>query len=147
MKIFHIPCLEDNYSYLIIDESTKEAAVVDPVEPEKVLEVAKQHGANLKLVLTTHHHWDHAGGNEKIKELVPGIKVLGGSIDNVKGCTDKVENGDKLSLGARLEILCLHTPWITLFLSSGQDYSFVVLPLNLLVTASGAQSCKILLIG
>lgn len=56
---------------------------------------------------------DHAGGNEKIKQLVPVIKVYGGSIDNVKGCTNKVENGDKISLGADVHILCLHTPWYT----------------------------------
>ncbi|XP_022986362.1 hydroxyacylglutathione hydrolase cytoplasmic [Cucurbita pepo subsp. pepo] len=110
MKIHYIPCLEDNYSYLIIDESTKEAAVVDPVEPEKILNVANEHGVHLKLVLTTHHHWDHAGGNEKIKQLVPGIKVYGGSIDKVKGCTDAVENGDKITLGADVVILSLHTP-------------------------------------
>ncbi|CAK7340017.1 unnamed protein product [Dovyalis caffra] len=110
MKIFHFPCLEDNYSYLIIDEGTKEAAVVDPVEPEKLVSAANEHGLNLKLVLTTHHHWDHAGGNEKIKEMVPGIKVYGGSLDNVKGCTNKVENGDKVSLGADVNILALHTP-------------------------------------
>nr|GFA14819.1 hydroxyacylglutathione hydrolase cytoplasmic [Tanacetum cinerariifolium] len=110
MKVIHIPCLEDNYAYLVIDEKTKQGAVVDPVEPEKVISVAKEHGVELKLVLTTHHHWDHAGGNEKIKELVPGIKVYGGSIDNVKGCTNKLENGDKLSLGDGISILSLHTP-------------------------------------
>ncbi|KAK4579775.1 hypothetical protein RGQ29_029440 [Quercus rubra] len=110
MKVYHVPCLEDNYSYLIIDERSKEAAVVDPVEAEKVVQFAKQHGVLLKFVLTTHHHWDHAGGNEKIKELVPDIKVYGGSLDNVKGCTDKVENGDNITLGAHLNILSLHTP-------------------------------------
>ncbi|GMI73200.1 GLYOXALASE 2-2 [Hibiscus trionum] len=110
MKIFEIPCLEDNYSYMVIDESTKEAAVVDPVEAEKVVEAANQHGVALKLVLTTHHHWDHAGGNDKIKQLVPGIKVYGGSLDNVKGCTHQLENGDTLSLGSDLKILALHTP-------------------------------------
>lgn len=56
-------------------------------------------------------HRDHAGGNEKIKQLVPGIKVYGGSKDNVKGCTDAVDNGDKISLGADITILALHTPW------------------------------------
>ncbi|KAF3433244.1 hypothetical protein FNV43_RR24346 [Rhamnella rubrinervis] len=110
MKIYEVPCLGDNYAYLIIDETTKEAAVVDPVEPQKIVNTAKQHDVLLKLVLTTHHHWDHAGGNEKLKQLVPGIKVYGGSIDNVKGCTDKVENGDKISLGANVNILSLHTP-------------------------------------
>ena len=57
---------------------------------------------------------DHAGGNDKIKQLVPGIKVYGGSIENVKGCTDKVENGDKVSLGAEITILALHTPWYSM---------------------------------
>ncbi|KAK7410803.1 hypothetical protein VNO78_01910 [Psophocarpus tetragonolobus] len=110
MKIYHVPCLQDSYSYLMLDESTKEGAVVDPVEPEKVLQAANSHGVNLKLVLATHHHWDHARGNEKIKQLVPGIRVCGGSIDNIMGCTDKVENGDKVSLGADINILSLHTP-------------------------------------
>jgi hypothetical protein len=54
---------------------------------------------------------DHAGGNEKMAQLIPGIKVYGGSVDNVSGCTDKVENGDKLSIGKEINILCLHTPW------------------------------------
>lgn len=110
MKIFPVASLDDNYAYLIVDDSTKEAAAVDPVEPEKIISKAKEIGADLKLVLTTHRHWDHAGGNEKIKELVPGIKVFGGSLDNVAGCTDKVENWDKLTLGSDVNILCLHTP-------------------------------------
>lgn len=54
---------------------------------------------------------DHAGGNEKMRQLVPGIEVCGGSIDNVKACTHKLENGDKLTLGANVNILALHTPW------------------------------------
>lgn len=54
---------------------------------------------------------DHAGGNNRIKELLPNIKVYGGSVDNVEGCTDKLENGDKLSFGDGVKILSLHTPW------------------------------------
>ncbi|KAG5600377.1 hypothetical protein H5410_031747 [Solanum commersonii] len=101
MKVLHIPCLDDNYSYMIIDETTKEAAVVDPVEPHKVLRVAQENEVDLK---------DHAGGNDKIKQLIPGIKIYGGSVDNVRGCTDKVENGDRVSLGVDISILSLHTP-------------------------------------
>ena len=93
-----------------MDESTKSAAAVDPVEPEKVLAAAAEVGVRIDCVLTTHHHWDRAGGNEKMAQSVPGIKVYGGSLDNVKGCTDQVENGTKLSLGKDIEILCLHTP-------------------------------------
>ncbi|KAK9167871.1 hypothetical protein Syun_000011 [Stephania yunnanensis] len=110
MKIVHVPCLEDNYAYLIIEEESKEAAAVDPVEAEKVVGVANAYGVNLTTVLTTHHHWDHSGGNEKIKQLVPGIKVYGGSIDNVKACDVKLENGQRISLGSNLTVVSLHTP-------------------------------------
>ncbi|KAG0447664.1 hypothetical protein HPP92_028222 [Vanilla planifolia] len=110
MKIFHVPCLEDNYSYIIVDEATKQAAAVDPCEPEKVIRKANEVGANLTLVLTTHHHWDHAGGNTEIATLIPGIKIVGGSLDNIQACTDQVEHGDKLTLGSDVNISCLHTP-------------------------------------
>lgn len=40
MKIELLPALTDNYMYLLIDEDTKEAAIVDPVEPRKVKTVA-----------------------------------------------------------------------------------------------------------
>jgi hypothetical protein len=41
----------------IVDDSTKKAAAVDPVEPEKVLKAASEVGASVDCVLTTHHHW------------------------------------------------------------------------------------------
>lgn len=40
MKVELLPALTDNYMYLIIDEDTKEAAIVDPVQPQKVGGVA-----------------------------------------------------------------------------------------------------------
>lgn len=39
MRIKLLPALQDNYMYLIIDDNTKEAAVVDPVEPHKVAHI------------------------------------------------------------------------------------------------------------
>jgi hydroxyacylglutathione hydrolase len=41
----------------VVDEGTKEAAIVDPVEPDRVLSAVKEEGVNLTTVLTTHHHW------------------------------------------------------------------------------------------
>lgn len=55
MKVTPIPALKDNYMYLIVDEDTKEAAIVDPVEPENALKHTE--GVNLTKALTTHHHW------------------------------------------------------------------------------------------
>lgn len=57
MDVKVLPALKDNYMYLLIDKATKEAAVVDPVMPNNVIEAAKKLGANITKVLTTHHHW------------------------------------------------------------------------------------------
>ena len=63
---------------------------------------------NLTTLLTTHHHWDHAGGNAELIKRVPGLAVLGGD-DRIDGVTRKVQHGDKLTVGG-MEIQCLFTP-------------------------------------
>ncbi|XP_062388137.1 hydroxyacylglutathione hydrolase, mitochondrial isoform X1 [Sardina pilchardus] len=108
MKIELLPALSDNYMYLLIDEDTKEAAIVDPVEPVKVVEAVKKHGVKLKTVMTTHHHWDHAGGNEKMVKLVPGLTVYGGD-DRVGALTKKVKHDNTFKVGS-LNVKCLFTP-------------------------------------
>lgn len=57
MDVKILPALQDNYMYLIVDKATKEAAIVDPVEPNTVLKAVEEQGVNLTTVLTTHHHW------------------------------------------------------------------------------------------
>lgn len=75
MQVQILSALSDNYMYLIVDDATKEAAIVDPVDPETVVAAAQSAGVKLTTVLTTHHHWDHAGGNEKLVKLAPGLQV------------------------------------------------------------------------
>uniref|UniRef100_A0A8C2G2I7 Hydroxyacylglutathione hydrolase, mitochondrial n=1 Tax=Cyprinus carpio TaxID=7962 RepID=A0A8C2G2I7_CYPCA len=108
MKVELLPALTDNYMYLLIDEDTKEAAIVDPVEPQKVVDAVKKHGVKLKTVLTTHHHWDHAGGNEKLVKLMPGLTVYGGD-DRVGALTQKVTHYNTFKVGS-LNVKCLSTP-------------------------------------
>lgn len=60
MSVKILPALSDNYMYLIICNKTREAAIVDPVNPETVLEAVKNENVQLTSVLTTHHHYDHA---------------------------------------------------------------------------------------
>lgn len=108
MRVELLPALSDNYMYLLIDVESKEAAVVDPVEPIVVIEAARKHGVNLTTVLTTHHHWDHAGGNNKLLKLMPSLKVCGGD-DRVDGLTKKVSHSTSFKLGS-LNIKCLFTP-------------------------------------
>jgi hydroxyacylglutathione hydrolase len=103
-----LPALQDNYMYLVEDPVTREAAIVDPVEPEKVLSAVKESGANLTTVLTTHHHWDHASGNEKMASLVPGLKVCGND-SRIGALTDTVQHKQELKIG-QLTVRCLETP-------------------------------------
>ena len=63
MKIVPVPVRSDNYAYLVVDEATKEAAAVDPYDMVKVNEAAETEGVHIVANLTTHHHYDHSGGN------------------------------------------------------------------------------------
>jgi hydroxyacylglutathione hydrolase len=76
MKIKIIPCLQDNYSYLIIDEKNDTACVIDPSEADPIIEYLEGNQIKLKFILNTHHHYDHVGGNQKLKEKY-GASVIG----------------------------------------------------------------------
>ena len=76
MKIQIIPCLKDNYSYLIIDEESNIACVIDPSEAEPIIKHLENTQIKLNFILNTHHHYDHVGGNQKLKEKY-GASVIG----------------------------------------------------------------------
>ena len=75
MNIEIIKCLTDNYSYLVID-SNKNALVVDPSEAKPIIEIIESKKLNLKFILNTHHHFDHVGGNNDLKNKY-SAKILG----------------------------------------------------------------------
>jgi hydroxyacylglutathione hydrolase len=93
MYIKLLPALKDNYMYLLVDESTKEAAVIDPVEPDKVVQCVADEQIKLTTILTTHHHWDHSGGNDKLVSMVSDLIVCGGD-DRIPSINKKVKNND-----------------------------------------------------
>ena len=68
MRIEIIPCLQDNYSYLIIDESNNSACVIDPSEAYPIITFVENNDIKLKYILNTHHHFDHIGGNKELKK-------------------------------------------------------------------------------
>lgn len=127
MRVITIPLNSDNYGYVLVDDASQECAVIDVSDqPLRVLEeVAKLEGFRLSTIFTTHKHADHAGGNDVIANLLPGLIICGGSIDKVEGCTHFVNDGDELTFGSDIKVRCLHTPGhtkghISFYMSQGE---------------------------
>jgi len=113
MRVIPIPQLADNYAYLIIDESSHQAAVVDCAEAGPVLAAVSAAGVDLVAILPTHHHFDHVGGNEDLLRQ-RALEVYGytGQGQRIPGCTREVSDGDTVRVGdlaARILFIPAHT--------------------------------------
>ncbi len=97
-----------NFTYIIADEETDEAAVIDPSwDLEKIFEVLKIKGWTAKYIINTHSHFDHVLGNEQVAK-VTGARV----VQHEKSQIDKdatVREGDKISIG-NIDLDVVHTP-------------------------------------
>jgi len=76
MDIEIIPCLNDNYSYLIKDSQTDTVIIIDPSEFGPCDKKINQKYRKLDYILNTHHHFDHVGGNTELKKKYDS-KILG----------------------------------------------------------------------
>jgi hydroxyacylglutathione hydrolase len=81
MQVMTLRALSDNYIYLLLNDTTQEAAVVDPGDAAPVLWHLQNSGRRLTAILNTHHHGDHTGGNEDLIKKFPGIPVYAGAGD------------------------------------------------------------------
>lgn len=111
MKVVPIPQLMDNYAYLVVDESTGEAAIVDCAEADAVLKAVAHAGVKLTAILPTHHHFDHVGGNTDLLAAHPHLAVYGFD-DRIPGLTRQVRDGDRIKVGtldARVIFIPAHT--------------------------------------
>ena len=114
MKIQIIPFLQDNYSYLIIDKKNNTACVIDPSEADPVIEYLENNKIDLKFILNTHHHYDHVGGNQKLKEKY-GASVIGfkEDKDRIPGI-DILVNNQEVWKYEDFEAKIVHVPGHTL---------------------------------
>jgi hydroxyacylglutathione hydrolase len=113
-KVTSIPCLEDNYAYLLEDDSGA-IAVVDVSEAEPVEEAVARRGGRLDAIFSTHHHHDHVGGNEVIARRHPGVRIYGFESDRgrIPGQTEFLRDGQTFAWGAA-EVRALHIPGHTM---------------------------------
>jgi hydroxyacylglutathione hydrolase len=102
LQIELVPCLKDNYAYLVHDAGANLTAVVDPSEPEPVIAALERHGWRPTHILNTHHHFDHTGGNVPLKEKY-GARVVGPEKDRerIPGIDEGVTEAAPWTFGTR----------------------------------------------
>lgn len=95
-----VPCLSDNYAFLIHDPASKATAVIDVPESAPILAALQAEGWTLTDIFLTHHHWDHVDG---VPELVKatGAKTIGAAADahRLPPLDRAVQEGDLVQLG------------------------------------------------
>ena len=95
-----VPCLSDNYAYLVHEPDTGATAVVDVPEAKPILDALERRGWTLTDVLLTHHHWDHVDGLTALLENAPAL-VTGAAADahRLPPLDIAVREGDVVKIG------------------------------------------------
>ena len=104
-----IPCLNDNYSYVIYEKETNTVSIVDPSEFEACDKVVSRY-KKLDFILNTHHHADHVGANLELKKKY-NSKILGSNADKnrIPGIDVLLIENQKQKIG-NLEFETIFTP-------------------------------------
>jgi len=97
-----------NFTYIIADEETGNAAVIDPSwDLDKIFHVLKKHDWRAKYVINTHTHFDHVIGNEQVAE-VTGAKIVQHNNSPLEKHV-AVSDGDVIEIGS-FSLRVLYTP-------------------------------------
>lgn len=129
MQIEVVPCLTDNYAYLLVDPSGN-TVIVDPSEAEPVLAALSERGLSPVGIWATHHHHDHVGGIPELLTRFPALEVVGSGYDaerkRIPKLTRAVQAGDTLwfeSRRTRLLFVPGHTLGAVAYLCDGALFS------------------------
>ena len=114
MQVTPIPCLTDNYAYIVHDDNFKTVGVVDPSEAKPIISFLKKKNLKLNYILNTHHHFDHIGGNIELKNIY-NAKIVGflGDKHRIPGIDITLVNNENWSFG-NSTVKVFHIPGHTL---------------------------------
>ena len=99
LTVHQFACLSDNYGFLARDEATGLTACVDTPESGAILRELDRLGWTLSLILNTHWHPDHAGGNAEIKAATGATIVGPQEVTRIAPLDREVKHGDEVMLG------------------------------------------------
>lgn len=114
IEVFLESALKDNYIAIVREPKSGSVAVIDPTVAEPVLNFLAAKNWSLNLILNTHHHWDHVGGNDQLTSQYH-CPVYASEIDGQKihGITKFVKDGERFQFGEEM-IRAIHIPGHTL---------------------------------
>ena len=103
LTLVTVPCLKDNYAYLIHDAASGRTAVVDVPDAVPIIEALSLRGWPLHDILLTHHHWDHIDGVAALIAAT-GARVIGAAADayRLPPLDMALQEGDTVSVGAEV---------------------------------------------
>ncbi len=98
----------DNFSYIIGDEASKKAVVVDPsLDSDSIIKILKDHSLKAVYIMNTHHHTDHTIGNRDLKAAYT-LKVIAHKLSKTNKDIE-VADGDIVTING-VVIKIIHTP-------------------------------------
>jgi hydroxyacylglutathione hydrolase len=96
--VVQIPCLNDNYGYLLHHIESGETAAIDTPDAKPYQKELENRGWKLTHIFNTHHHHDHTGGNLALKTT--DVKVFGPANENIPGRDVSLQGGDEIKFGS-----------------------------------------------
>jgi len=93
-----IPAFADNYIWLLKSSDSPEVAMVDPGDAMPVLDYLQREHLSLGAILITHHHHDHTGGINRLKNAFPNARVYGPAHESIPEITDPLAEGAEVKL-------------------------------------------------
>lgn len=110
-----VPCLRDNFAFLLHDPATGATAAVDAPEAAPIAAALAARGWRLTDILLTHHHGDHIDAVPELRAAHPGVRVTGAAADSgrLPPLDRAVTPGERVAVGA-LEVRVIGVPGHTL---------------------------------
>ena len=101
LNIDIVPCLQDNYSFVVHDTKTNIVAIVDPSEFEPIDNFIEKKLKKVDYIFNTHHHFDHTGGNLDLQKKYKA-RIIGSKKDEkrIPGIDIKLSDNENFKLGS-----------------------------------------------
>lgn len=97
-----------NFNYLLGCEETRQAIVLDPLDGEAMVQLAREQDWNIKLIINTHEHFDHIQGNPAV-QAATGAPIWAHSNANIPNQSHGIQPGEVIEIGT-MRLKALHTP-------------------------------------